>query len=147
MPENVRIRGEDVSIRITKDGGEVIGLDNVESFTGTILVDTTTHEFLGRVGQSVDEIVNGAEGSVTLQFGTPDVLDFIKTIVDRAARRISGVVVNVQGQMVFPNGEVRIMLFRDVAFGNIPIAFASRPDYGRITLSWRVGSPPDFAAG
>lgn len=147
MPSNVRVRGEDVKIRVTMDGAEVLGLDNVLSFSGTVLIDTLTAEFMGQVGQSVDEILNGAEGSMSLQWGTGDVFDFIQAIVDRAARRTAGVVINVQGQMILPDGNVRIMLFKDVAFGNIPINFASRPAYGEITLTWRVGSEPGFPAG
>ena len=38
------------------------------------------------------------------------------------------------------------MLFKNVAFGNIPFNFASRPAYGELTLSWRVGTAPDFVA-
>lgn len=147
MPDNVRVRGEDVTVRITQDGDEVLGLENVESFSGTVLVETLTAEFLGQVGQSVDEILNGAEGSITLQWADAGVFDFIQAIVDRATRRKPGIVVNVMGQMVLPSGEVRIMLFRNVAFGNIPISFASRPAYGQITLTWRVGGAPDFPVG
>ena len=146
MPDNIRVRGEDLTVRVTKDGEEVLGLDNVISFTGTILIDTQTAEFLGQVGQSVDEILNGAEGQMVLQYGDAGVFDFVQLIADRAARRKPGVVVNVMGQMVLPSGEVRIMLFKNVAFGNIPFNFASRPAYGELTLSWRVGTAPDFVA-
>mgnify|MGYP001562629486 FL=1 len=95
MPDNIRVRGEDLTVRVTKDGEEVLGLDNVISFTGTILIDTQTAEFLGQVGQSVDEILNGAEGQMVLQYGDAGVFDFVQLIADRAARRKPGVVVNV----------------------------------------------------
>lgn len=144
MPDNVRVRGEDVTVRCTADGEEVLGLENVESFSGTILIETLTAEFLGQVGQSVDEILNGAEGQMVLQWSDAGVFELLNLIVDRAARRKPGVVINVQGQMELPSGEVRTMVFKNVAFGNIPINFANRPSYGQITLAWRTGGAPDF---
>jgi hypothetical protein len=63
-------------------------------------------------------------------------------IIDRAARREPGVRINVKATMQFPSGQrVRIMI-QNVFFGEIPIGFGSRSDYGTISLDFESGERP-----
>ena len=144
MPD-LRIRGEDVQVRVTVDGEEILELDHIESFSGTIRIDITEAEFLGRTDISVDAILKGGAGNMTLQVQDEAIFDFFTILIDATARRTAFPTINVQGQIVFPSGAARAALFRDVVFGDIPLNFANRSSYGQVTLTWRCGSPPDFA--
>jgi len=144
MAQDIRVRGEDTTVRFTIDGDEVGVLDRIESFTGTLKMDITESEFLGMVGVSVDNIVKGFAGQLTLQIRDEGVFDFVTTLAEAAARRIAIPTVNIQTQIVFPSGAVRAMLARNCVFGDIPLAIPNRTANATISLTVRSGSVPDF---
>jgi hypothetical protein len=64
----------------------------------------------------------------------------IKSILDKAQRRTPGTRINIKTTLNFPSGEVARFVLRDVEFGEIPLNFGSRSDYGSIKLEFATGS-------
>jgi len=141
---DIMVRGEDVIVRATVDGSEVLSIDKILSMSGTVRIDNPESEFLGQVGVSVDMIIKGADGTIEFQFNDQSVFDFVQLLIDAAARRVAFPTINMQAQILFPDGSARVMLFTDCVFGNIPVAVPSRSSYAKLTLTWRSGQPPSF---
>jgi hypothetical protein len=59
-------------------------------------------------------------------------------IVDKARRRTPGTKINVKATLNFPNGERPRVVIPDVEFGELPLNFGSRSDYGAVTLDFEA---------
>jgi hypothetical protein len=75
---------------------------------------------------------------MTLHIENEDVLNFMRSIVDRARRREPGTQVNIKATLNFPNGDRPRIQMNNVFFGEIPFAFGSRSDYGEVSLEFEA---------
>jgi len=141
MP-NTRIKGEDTELSVTLNGKTQTQFAEVRSNEITYLLELKKEGYLGETTERKDEIFNGTKGRMELHFSTKTVFDFFKAIVDRAQRRAPGTVVNIKTTLNFPNGDRPRVMIRDLAFGEIPVNFASRTDYGAVTLDWESSEAP-----
>jgi hypothetical protein len=69
-----------------------------------------------------------------MHFSNKDVIAFIRSVIDRARRRTPGTVINVKTTLNFPGGDRPIIMLPNLFFGDMPLAFRGRPDYGTLTI-------------
>jgi hypothetical protein len=124
-----RIKGQEVSIVVTRDGNLEAELTDVKQCEFVADFEIKSEGYLGEKGPRKDEIFNGAKGNLTLHIHDGSIFDFVQAIKDRAQRVAPDLVFNVAGIFAFPNGEVRTVTLPDVKFGPVPISTNDRGDY------------------
>ena len=129
-----RIKGQETTVVFTVGGVPQDSLNFVRSLTITPRFDKLEEGYLGQYNQLFDEIFQGVNFSMELNFGDAGVLDFVMQIKDRAQRRTPGEKVDVYTTLRFPNGTVTSVTLSDCFFADMPIGFGSRSDYGTFTL-------------
>jgi hypothetical protein len=133
-----RIKGQEVELSVTIDGQTRESLADVRSFEFAPMLEIKREGYLGETTDRRDEVYNGVRGRMTLHFESDDVLEDLRIIVDRAMRRDPNVRVNIKATLNFPNGEKPRVVFQNVCFGEMPISFGSRTDYGELSLEFEA---------
>lgn len=131
-----RIKGQEVSIIITRDGGLEAELTDVKSAEFTPQFEIKEEGYLGEKTNRFDEIYNGVKGSLTLHIHSGDVFDFIQAVKDRAQRATPDLVFNIAGLFSFPSGEIRTLTLPDVKFGAFPISTNDRGAYTEVKFEY-----------
>ncbi len=135
MPSQ-RIKGQEVSIMVTRDGQLENELTDITQCDFTYKFEKKEQGYLGEKTNRHDDIFMGIDGTVTLHIHSGDVFDFIQGIKDRAQRVTPDLVFNISGIFFFPDGEVRTLTVADVKFGPVPISTNSRGDYVEVKFDY-----------
>jgi hypothetical protein len=130
-----RIKGQDVQVQLTANGVPYTTL-LARSLEVTLQQEIKSEGYLNETTNRKDSVFNGVAGKIELHFSSSDVFKLFQTITDSARRKLPGAKVNVTATLNFPNGDTPKAVFPDVKFGEIPIGFGSRGDYGTVTLSF-----------
>lgn len=131
-----RIRGQEVSIIVTRDGSLEAELTDIKSCEFNPQFEIKTEQYLGEKAPRNDEIYMGIKGSLEMHIHSGDVFDFIQAIKDRAQRNSPDLVINIAGIFAFANGEVRTITVPDAKFGAVPINTSDRGDYTSVKLEY-----------
>jgi len=131
-----RIKGQEVEVILVADGVIQDTITDVRSFEVAAKLEKKEEGYLGEKTNRYDEIYNGVRGRMELHFENQDILDLAFAIIDRAKRRTPGTKINVKATLNFPNGETPRVFLPDVFFGELPMNFAGRADYGAVTLDF-----------
>jgi len=133
---SMRIKGQEIELMIVLDGKQMDTVTDFRSFEVASKLEIKEEAYLGEKTNRYDEIFNGVRGRMELHFENADVFDLIKAIVDRAKRRTPGTQVNIKATLNFPGGTKKRVLIPDVFFGEFPMNFGGRADYGTIGLDF-----------
>jgi hypothetical protein len=133
-----RVKGQEVEVSLIVDGEIADTTTDVRSFEFAYKLETKEEAYLGEKTNRYDEIFNGMRGRIEFHFENQDVFDIIQSIVDRAKRRTPGTEINIKATLNFPNGDKPRVLIKDVFFGEIPISFGSRTDYGTVGIDFQA---------
>lgn len=136
-----RIKGQEVTAVIQVNGVPQESLTIAKSVTITPRFDKLEEGYLGEFQMRFDEVFQGVDFSMALNFADVGVIDFMEKIKDRAQRRVPGTQVNLVTTLRFPGGGTTTVTLSDCYFANMPIAFGSRTDYGEFSLD---GSAADI---
>ena len=136
-----RIKGQEVEVRLVVDGVVQTTLTDIRSFDVTPKLEKLEEQYLGETTMRYDELFNGVDFSMDLHLETQDAFKFMKSIIDRARRRVPGTKINIKARLNFANGNTPIVLMSDCFFDELPLSFGSRSDYGQLSVS---GSCSDF---
>ena len=120
------------------DGEVASTTTDVRSFEFAYKLETKEEGYLGEKTNRYDEIFNGMRGRLEFHVENADFFDIIKSIVDRAKRRTPGTQVNIKATLNFPGGDRPRVLISDVFFGEIPMNFGSRGDYGTLGIDFQA---------
>jgi hypothetical protein len=131
-----RIKGQEVEVRIVRGGEELTTITDVRSFEMAAQLELLSEGYLGETTDRKDEIYRGYRGSMELHFENADILTLMRSVIDRARRKEPGLQINIRATLNFPGGGTSAILLRDCFFGEIPISFGSRGDYGSVSLSF-----------
>lgn len=131
-----RIKGQEVEVILIVDGVMQDTITDVRSFEVAAKLELKEEGYLGEKTNRYDEIFNGVRGRMELHFENQDVFDLVQSIADRAKRRTPGTQINVKATLNFPNGDRPRVLISDAFFGELPINFASRGDYGTVGVEF-----------
>ena len=132
-----RIKGQEVEVLIVVNGVPQVTIADVRSFNVTPRFEIKEEQYLGETSMRFDEIFNGVTFDMELHFENQDVFTFVQTIKDRASRRTPGTVINVKATLNFPNGQRPRIILKDCFFGDTPVGFGSRSDYGTFKIDGR----------
>lgn len=124
-----RIKGQEVSIIITRDGDLESELTDIENFNGILDLEVKSQGYLSEKTNRKDEVFNGVKFDFEMNAHSADFFDFQAAIIDRAKRNTPDVVFNIAGVFSFPSGEVRKMIYPDCKFGPMPIQVPGRGEY------------------
>lgn len=131
-----RIKGQEVQVLLIVDGEVQDTITDVRSFEIASKLELKEEGYLGEKTNRYDEIFNGIRGRMELHWENQDVLDLIASIVDRAKRRTPGTQINVKATLNFPNGDRPRIMVPDVHFGEVPLSFGSRGDFGTVGVEF-----------
>lgn len=141
MAVQQRIKGQEVTASITVDGVPQTWVSLARSIELTPRFDKLEEGYLGEFQMRFDEVFQGVDFTMEVNFADAGVVDFMLKVKDRAQRRTPGVTVNIAATLRFPSGETTTVTLKDCYFGNMPIAFGSRTDYGTFSIE---GSAADI---
>jgi hypothetical protein len=141
-----RIKGQEVHIEILVNGVPQSTFSDIKSFSVTPKLEKKEEQYLGETTMRYDEIFNGVDFDMEVNFHDKGVVTFFETIYARAVRRDAGAtntVVNIKASLQFPKGEVVRVVLADCFFSDMPINFGGRSDYGTFKVA---GSCADWKA-
>ncbi len=133
-----RIRGQEVSILITRGGALEDTLVNISNFNIEWESEISSQGYLGEKTERKDDIFKGVKGDMELNLHSSDFLKFASAVRDRQKRITPDLVINITAVLFFANGETPSILVRNAKFGGMPMNVSARSDYVKFKL--------DFAA-
>jgi len=131
-----RIKGQEVELQFVVDGKVQDTITAFRSFEIAAKLEQKEEAYLGEKTNRYDEMFNGVRGRAEFHTENKDVFTLIQSIIDRATRRTPGTQINVKATLNYPNGDRPRILLQDVFFGEIPLGFGSRADYGAVSLDF-----------
>lgn len=132
-----RIRGQETEVLLILDGTVLDTITDIRSIEFAFKLEMKEEGYLGELTNRYDEIFNGMRGRIEFHFENDDIFTLITAVLERAKRRTPGTLVNIKTTLNFPNGDRPRVIIPDVKFGEIPINFASRSDYGTMGLDFQ----------
>lgn len=135
-----RVKGQETEVLLVLDGKVQNTITTIKSFEIAFQLEILKEGYLGETTDRRDEIFRGVRGKLELHINNQDIFDLVQSVVDRAQRRTSGVKVNVKSTINFPNGQRPRIIIPDVSFGEVPLNFAGRSDYGTVSLDWEASN-------
>lgn len=138
-----RIKGQEVAIEVLVNGVQQATFSDVRSFSVTPRLEKKEEGYLGELTNRYDEIFNGVDFDLEVNFHDEGVLTFVSQVVERASRRVPGTVINIKARLNFPGGGSPKVVMQDCFFAEMPVNFGSRSDYGTFKLSgscsnWKI---------
>lgn len=131
-----RIKGQEVDLLIAIANAPQLNITDIRNFEVAFQFEHKSEGYLGETNMRRDEIFNGCKGRMEMHFENEDIFGLINAIKDRATRATPDVQINIRATLNFPNGQRPRFLFSNVFFGEVPMNFGSRTDYGHITLDF-----------
>jgi hypothetical protein len=134
---DLRLKGQEISIRSVVAGVVVDSIDSVSSFNDSVDLEGKSDGFLGEFVNRFDEIMNGFSGDFEFHVHNNQWVAFQRSIIDKAQRNIPGLIFNVIRTDFYPNGNSTIYTYRDVHWGAQPTSVGSRGDYVKVKASFQ----------
>lgn len=130
-----RITGQDISIRIIKDGVLLNELTTIKSVNFIFEMARSEEDYIGEVAMRYDSKFNGLAVKIELHSENRQALDLINAIVLKAQRRAGGAVrIDIACSLLWPNGDKTSLMAKNLAFADLPFGFDSRKDFGKVEL-------------
>jgi hypothetical protein len=131
-----RIKGQEVEIVMLVDGQPRDNLTMARSMDITWKTEMLQEGYLGETTDRYDTIFKGISGKIEFNTDSPEIFNIIRLIVEKARRREPGTRFNIKATLNYPSGQKARIIVPDVEFGELPISFGSRGDYGTFSLDY-----------
>lgn len=132
-----RIKGNEVSIVITRDGVVETELTDIQSFNWTHVSEILTEEYLGEQSARTDDVFKNCKGDLELHLhDAASIRAFMKAVKDRQTRRAPDLQINIAMVEQYPDGQTRTVSFPNIKFGDIPTSVGARVQYVKLKLDW-----------
>lgn len=138
----LRIRGQEVTILITRDGNLEDTLVAIQNFTLESQFEVKSQGYLGEKTNRKDMIYNGCKFDFELHLTTEDWFTFQQALKDKAQRNTPNTTINITGILAFANGNTPQFQIPDAQFGPNPLTVPQRGDYVKVKLE---GEADDFS--
>lgn len=138
MP-SYRLRGQEVSVQVVKDGALLADITDVRSFSVEFQIEVMSEGYVGEFTDRRDDIFKGITGEIEFHIENGGPFDLVNSIVQRAQRRTPGTQFNVQSTIRLANGQRKRLVINDLYFGAVPFDVSSRSDYVTYKLSFEAG--------
>jgi|SRR5215831_7456233 len=131
MAESLRVRGQEVQIKITQAGKLQRTLSAIESATFTVMIDILRKGYLGETTDRRDDIYKGCKFEFSFDPESNESLILVATLRDRAQRRTAQAAAQVNAVFIanFPNGQRPRITIPDLKFQDPTLSFANRDSY------------------
>lgn len=142
-----RIKGQDTNVQVIVNGAVKIDVGSpIRNFDLTPKFSKLEEQYLGDPSKRYDEIFDGVDFKMDMNFEDAGVIDLIETIRNRAIGQTTAgytaAKINIRTTLNFANGTRTRIVLEDCFFENLPITFGGREQYGQFTLS---GSCSNFS--
>lgn len=135
---NQRVSGQDTEVTIVVDSAPVLNITAIKSFTVTWKFSTKSEEYIGETGPRKDDFFEGLSGTIDFDMEGNEALLLVDAIKTRAQNRRSNTKIGIKTMLQFPDGDRAIINIPQVFFGDVPMAFAGRTEYGKMTLTFEA---------
>ena len=138
MADTLRLRGDEVQLRLTQNGVLLRTLTAIKDFEITLKIERKAEGYIGEGTQRQDMQFMGAQGTITFTPESQEPLLLAFAVKDRASRRVAQSAVKINAVFVanFPNGDRPRMGVQDMQFGDIPFNASGREQYISMRLDW-----------
>jgi hypothetical protein len=133
-----RIKGQEVEITIIADGAPQRNITAIRSFEVTWQLTKSSEGYLNETTNRKDSLFMGIAGNLEMHLDNTGVLDFIDKIIKRARTRTAGTKINIKATLQHPNGSRPRITISDVEFGDIPMTFGGRNEFGTVKLDFEA---------
>ncbi|HVH97150.1 MAG TPA: hypothetical protein VM869_00505 [Enhygromyxa sp.] len=125
-----RLRGQECFIKLVKDGKIGDELKAVIDFEWTDELEVQAEGYLGETSDRYDSIYKGTSFNASAHMQTAAELKLRRAIIDKAQRRDgSATRIDITYTASLPDGDQRLVIMVDVAFGNINTSSGGRAEY------------------
>jgi len=131
-----RIKGQEVELIFVEDNNPLPTMIDVKSFEMTAQLEVLKEGYLGETTDRRDSVYRGFAGKMEIHMENRQVLDFMRRLIDKARRRVPGVRINCKATLNYPGGDTARVVLNNLSFGEVPLNFAGRTDYGTISLAF-----------
>jgi hypothetical protein len=139
MAAGLRLRGQEVSIKVTSAGNVVTEVSgNIGSFNNEDGYEIKEDGFLGEKTNRYDQNVTGYSGDFEFQVNKASWGNVGKAIRKKAQREDTTLVFNVIRTNIFADGSTKIDTFADVSWGPISETVGSRADFVKVKMSFKT---------
>lgn len=137
MSNELRIRGEEVQIRVTRNGVLERTLTAIKSMTFTAKFAIIDRGYLGESTPRKDDIFQGVGIGLEFDQESSDAWDLIDFVKRRATRRgdQAKLKVNLSFVAIFPNGQRPRITTPDLKFNPMSINVGGREEYVGQTIA------------
>lgn len=129
------LQGQDVTVRVTKDGKIIAALTAVQSFELTLGVQSQELSFLGERAPRIEETPAAGTFRMAIRHRDSSYLTLLQAIQARAQHRTPGIVFSISCKLAYPNGERPTVLIRDVGFDNPNLNAPGQAEFATSDLS------------
>lgn len=133
-----RIKGQEVEVILIANGQVQDTITTVRNFEVAAQLEILSEGYLGQTTDLKDSISKGVRGKMELHIDNNDIFNLMIAIIDKARRRTPGARINIKTTLNFPNGDKTRVVIPDAEFGEIPLNFGSRSDYGAVSLEFEA---------
>ena len=131
-----RIKGQEVELLVVLDGKPQTNITTIKDFEFTPELEILDEGYLGQTTNQKDSVFTGLAGKFSMHFDNQDILKFMASVIDKARRRTPGTKINIKATLNFPNGQRPRVMIPDCEFGDFPVNFGSRKDFGSVSLTF-----------
>lgn len=134
--KDLRLRGQEVELRMFTGGVLEDSLLLVASFDETFKLEKKEDGFLGERTNRYDDIFNGVDGKLDVQVNSAAWMPFQQAIKARAQRLTPLVQFNLVRTDFYANGETAIVTYADVKFGPMSTSVAGRGEFVKVSIDF-----------
>lgn len=131
----LRIKGQEVTIRVTQAGVFLDQLNRITSFDFAAKMELKEEGFLGETTNRYDEIYNGCSFSFEVELNSDAALTWQKAVESKARNITPDVLFSISAILSFPDGTSKALLIPDAHFGEFGTNIASRGDYMKLKVT------------
>jgi predicted ester cyclase len=136
MAADNRIRGQEVTILISQDDELRDEISEISKFSFIDMLEIISRAYLGQKSEKKDTIFKGVKGSMDVDMSSVRLLQFADAVKKKAKRETPDVVFTITAVLSFPDGTSANVIFRNLAFGEIPTDVAGRAEYVKTSFSF-----------
>ena len=143
MGQDPRLKGQEVEVRIVRNGVPEVTISSIASFEDTAKFEKKEDGFLGESTNRYDEIYNGNDAKCDMHVNNYDWMKLQNAIKERAQRKTPGLVINIVRTDYYTNGQTAIITYPDVHFGPSTTSIGGRGEFVKVTLDFSCGERDD----
>jgi len=130
MPSNLRLRGQEVLVRIIANSVILATITAVKSLTVTVKTAILSEGYAGETTERKDDIFKGIGFELLVHPEDEAMFNLVQLIIDRSQRRTAAAnaTVDITATMNFPSGKRVRCTIKDAKFADIALGLVNARD-------------------